>query len=41
MMLIGIIAPEIMVGFAAKQFSAAQMLSKSESADLDRSNLWH
>ncbi|KAJ7828349.1 hypothetical protein B0H14DRAFT_2367111 [Mycena olivaceomarginata] len=34
MMLIGIIAPEIMVGFAARQFLGARMLSKGESTDL-------
>jgi hypothetical protein len=33
MMLIGIIAPEIMVGFAARQFWGAQMLSKGKLAD--------
>ncbi|KAF7349993.1 hypothetical protein MVEN_01300800 [Mycena venus] len=33
MMLVGIIAPEIMVGFAARQFLGARMLSKSALAD--------
>ncbi|KAJ7874549.1 hypothetical protein B0H14DRAFT_3859811 [Mycena olivaceomarginata] len=35
MMLVGIIAPEIMVGFAARQFSAAQMSSKGKTRSLE------
>ncbi|KAF7356046.1 hypothetical protein MVEN_00934400 [Mycena venus] len=38
MMLIGIIAPEIMVGFAAGQFWGARILSKGGSTDLSSSN---
>jgi hypothetical protein len=34
MMIIAIIAPEIMVGFAARQFFAARLLSKGGLADL-------
>jgi hypothetical protein len=33
MMLIAVIAPELMVGFAARQFIAARSLSKGELAD--------
>jgi hypothetical protein len=33
MMLIAVIAPELMVGFAARQFFAARSLSKGVSAD--------